>query len=39
LGTAAVTGGTFGPEAGLVLVPALALGAALVYLYTQRRDG
>jgi len=30
------TGGAFGPEAGLVLLPAILLGAALVRLYTQR---
>lgn len=29
------TGGAFGPEAGLVLLPALLLGAVLVYLYTR----
>ncbi len=29
------TGGSFGPEAGLVLLPALLLGAALVYVYTR----
>jgi len=29
------TGGAFGPEAGLIVLPALALGAALIYLYTQ----
>ena len=34
------TGGAFGPEAGLVVLPGLALGAALIYLYTQylRKD-
>lgn len=32
-----VTGGSFGPEAGLVILPALALGAALVHLYTRGR--
>jgi membrane protease YdiL (CAAX protease family) len=33
-----MTGGAFGPEAGLVLLPALALGAILVYLYTRLRS-
>ena len=32
------TGGAFGPEAGLVLIPALALGLGLVYLHTRRRS-
>lgn len=31
------TGGEFGPEAGLVVVPALLLGALLVWLYTRGR--
>ncbi len=29
------TGGAFGPEAGLILLPAIVLGAGLVYLYTR----
>jgi hypothetical protein len=32
------TGGEFGPEAGLVLVPALLVGAVLIYLYTLKRE-
>ncbi len=31
------TGGLFGPEAGLIVLPALALGAVLIYLYTHPR--
>jgi len=31
------TGGAFGPEAGLIVLPSLALGAFLIYLYTMRR--
>jgi uncharacterized protein len=34
-GPALFTGGSFGPEAGLVLLPALILGTVLVYLYTR----
>jgi membrane protease YdiL (CAAX protease family) len=34
-GPTLLTGGSFGPEAGLVLLPALVFGAALVYLYTH----
>lgn len=29
------TGGAFGPEAGLVLIPGLLVGTALIYAYTQ----
>jgi membrane protease YdiL (CAAX protease family) len=32
-----ITGGAFGPEAGLILLPALILGAALIFWYTQDR--
>ena len=30
-----LTGGAFGPEAGLIILPIIALGAALVYWYTR----
>ena len=33
------TGGAFGPEAGLIVLPALILGALLIYLYTTKRAG
>jgi len=33
------TGGAFGPEAGLIVLPSLILGAFLIYLYTMRRAG
>ena len=32
------TGGAFGPEAGLIVLPALVLGALLIYLYTMKRN-
>src|SRR6266498_4082 len=31
------TGGAFGPEAGLIVLPSLILGAVLIYLYTTKR--
>lgn len=33
------TGGAFGPEAGLIVIPALLLGVVLIYVYTLRRVG
>ena len=30
------TGGTFGPEAGLILIPSLLLGVVLIYRYTRK---
>ena len=33
------TGGAFGPEAGLVLIPALLLGTLMIYVFTHRRLG
>jgi membrane protease YdiL (CAAX protease family) len=32
------TGGPFGPEAGLIILPFLALGVSLVYLYSRRTN-
>ena len=31
------TGGAFGPEAGLIVLPSLILGAFLIYIYTRQR--
>lgn len=31
------TGGAFGPEAGLIVLPAIFVGAVLIYLYTHQR--
>jgi membrane protease YdiL (CAAX protease family) len=31
------TGGAFGPEAGLIVLPALGIGAVLIYFYTRDR--
>jgi membrane protease YdiL (CAAX protease family) len=36
-GPVAITGGPFGPEAGLIILPAMAIGVALIWLYTRRR--
>jgi hypothetical protein len=38
-GPALWTGGAFGPEAGLIILPALLLGALAVRLYTRNRVG
>ncbi len=32
------TGGGFGPEAGLIVFPVIALGSALIWLYTRGRE-
>jgi membrane protease YdiL (CAAX protease family) len=34
-GPTLMTGGSFGPEAGMVLLPALLVGTLLIYLYTR----
>lgn len=36
-GPALITGGEFGPEAGLIVIPIMALGSALIWLYTRDR--
>ncbi len=33
-----ITGGTFGPEAGFILLPILLLGTGGIYLYTRNRN-
>jgi uncharacterized protein len=32
------TGGAFGPEAGLIVLPSLLVGAGLIYLYSKNRE-
>ena len=32
-----ITGGAFGPEAGLIVIPGMLLGAGLIYGYTRKR--
>lgn len=32
-----ITGGAFGPEAGLIVIPGMLLGAVLIYFYTRNR--
>jgi membrane protease YdiL (CAAX protease family) len=36
-GPTAITGGPFGPEAGLIILPAMAIGIGLIWLCTRRR--
>jgi membrane protease YdiL (CAAX protease family) len=36
-GPVAITGGPFGPEAGLIILPAMGIGAVLIWLYTRGR--
>lgn len=36
-GPALWTGGAFGPESGLIVLPSLLIGAILIYLYTRKR--
>jgi hypothetical protein len=38
LGPRLATGGEFGPEAGLIILPAILLGAILIYIYTRNRQ-
>jgi len=37
-GPAAITGGPFGPEAGFIILPAMAVGVCLIWLYTRGRQ-
>jgi membrane protease YdiL (CAAX protease family) len=38
LGPEIATGGAFGPEAGLVILPVTLLGAVLIYVFTRNRQ-
>jgi membrane protease YdiL (CAAX protease family) len=38
LGPHLATGGAFGPEAGLIIIPALILGVVLITIYTRNRQ-
>lgn len=38
-GPVLITGGDFGPEAGLILLPALVVGTFLIYQITKQRQG
>jgi membrane protease YdiL (CAAX protease family) len=33
-----ITGGEFGPEAGLILIPVLAIGVLLIWVYSRHRE-
>ncbi len=33
-----ITGGAFGPEAGLIVIPIMALGSGMIWLYTRDRS-
>jgi membrane protease YdiL (CAAX protease family) len=37
-GPVLITGGEFGPEAGLIVFPTLAIGTLIIYLITKRRE-
>jgi membrane protease YdiL (CAAX protease family) len=38
IGPEVLTGGKFGPEAGLILIPALLIGSGLIWIYTRSRE-
>ncbi len=37
-GPESITGGAFGPEAGLIILPALLIGTIVIYTYTRNRQ-